>query len=1158
MSDDLSTASGGAFYPDQPSSYSDNSTDVDITTSITTTGIDLSQDGGQFAAVEVVTTDAQSVYPGDDAAYMQQYVGTAVMDSQLAESSQSNINSLSTENIELTSSIQSFEDPQQFEQQHTYKQSGENFGTIESSQSFVYTPLDALPSQPESQLNARTSEQTETVTYSHSEIHSQQPVNFQGHAQPGEIMYQDPHPIGVSSHMSQSSQPGDSNPLYIPIQNEGYSDPNMYEQLSSTTVITSPNHPSSNDNLYVGLNQPNMTYSEPSYNTNQSVNVIGPGPAYGDHVTNKGKDGMIAGLTAAMGTTSLTPRSIDTAAAINAGVGMVSTAVNVLSSDTVQGATSTATNALMGDPVAAVQAGFAIAMSGVRIGASIGKWNETRQKRKESHIQLAAVHGATNPVIMSKVAVSTQLDEALLVLSVLGQRLVVLEVVKPGELPQALALCRTACAQADSGDLLEHFDTLDGMLQYAVTAALFFCVGCWPMHIYRGFGTGVLDNFLWGCPHPEYSNGQTAGFKAIDRWISLLKSMPREVYLLTRMPHGLNRLVPTYGKNERMERRRLMNAYKQFVREVEARGHPQPIDRSFRVVSWHIPFATWNSPFTFKSSGHYWEDFLRWQMDPGRLLHAWTIGGHLDLNYGEMMWLPSGVAESVARFLAGLPGTTFKLVPTSALDYSFLRLSPETRRVILEEGFETVKAIRDPQAELRKPAMNQNMFVPAPPPVVQRKPAQAPAPYMVSHARPSGPSGAMVQPSLNHLAAHQQMGSSSAMPNTGNPHMAHSAVHQNLQQPLPSRPNGSMLPQHMSNLAAAQQSAHSSASPFPASPNTSAHLVTSPISNPHPNSRPAMPHHQTPTWAASQGTMPHQQRLSSMPNIHSSDSQGHPINPQSMGHHPNLQRVPSMPISQPAGGPTIHPAQQPEMHATQSNINQTPHQSSPTSIHSLDAGQLERSTPMDGFSMQRPQLQSPSNPDHSMSENPHINPLTRRSTNPPTLPITEGQPTINFHPFPPNAQVHSPKSSVSRTSTVSSRHSGSSQSGQAQSSVSSYASQLPSMTSPLSPNSGTECNPLPLSAHTPSQYPFPPTQQPVAQSSKPIKRRPAPPPPPPPQPIMRKVKAIHPFEPVEANELKFAVGDLLDVLNDDTDDGWWEARLNGKIGSIPASYVEDV
>lgn len=1193
MSDDLSTASGGSFCLDDSLLYSNND-------DITTLGIEVSTNDGQLEAVEVVSTDAQNLYPGDDAAYMQKQLEAASMGSQFMDSSQSNAYSLSTENVQLNGCIQSFEDPQldssiqQIEREQMYGQPGEGVASIESSQSFVYTSLDAPQSQPEPQImnHERITEHTETVTYSQSEHQSQQPMLFHQHAQPEGIVYQDPHPVGVS-HMPQGSQPIHNNPSYIPVQAEQHSIPVTYEQMSSTTTMTNFNTPSGNDNAYIRLDRSSGGYSEPIHGAHHSQIVTDHGSTHSYHVKNGDNEGVVAGLAAAIGNSSLNDRSIDTAAAINAGVGMVSTAVNALSSDTVQEATTTANNVLMGDPVAAVQAGVAVVMSGVRIGASIGSWNETRQKRKESQARIAAVHGATNPVIMSKVAIATQLDEALLVLSVLGQRLVVLEVINLRELPEALAVCRTACAQADSGDLLEHFDTLDGILQYTVTAALFFCAACWPMHIYRGFGTGVLDNFLWGCPHPQYSNGQTAGFRAIDRWISFLKSMPREVHLLTRIPHGLNRLVPTYGKNERMERRRLMNAYKQFVKEIEARGHPQPRDRSFRVVSWHIPFATWNSPFTFKSSGHYWEDFLRWQMDPGRLLHAWTIGGHLDLNYGEMMWLPSGVAESVARFLVGLPGTTFRLVPSSALDYGLLRLSPETRRAILEEGFETVKAIRDPQAESRRPSVNQNMFVPAPPPVLHRRPtemqnptatlASQPAsqpvsnqsmtpqhgvpqamgippsrsvPYMVPQARPSGPSGAMVQPSASQIAAHQHVMPGPTMLNN-NPQMAL----QNIAQPTPSRPNGSMLPQHMSNLAAAQVSAHSPVSSFPASPNSNSASLS-------------YPNHQT----APSGTMPHQQRLSSMPNIHSLDPHSQPTNPQSAAYHPNLQRVPSMPNPQPISDNIIHPdtnplvafsqghsaltSQQAGMHVPHSNTNQTPDQSSSmTSSPSAETGHLHdpscvpRSIPMGGFSMSRPPHQNPSNLNHSiMPENPHINPLTRRSTVASAVSITEGHLTTDFHPFPSNPQVHSPKSSVSRTS---SQHSSSSHSSaQPQSSTTSYASQSTPTASTLSSTVGPTSNPLPFSANTQSQYPFPPAaQQTVIQK---VKRRPVPPPPPPPPPpALRKVRAIHPFEPEEASELKFAIGDILDVLNDDTDDGWWEAGLDGKVGSIPASYVED-
>lgn len=350
---------------------------------------------------------------------------------------------------------------------------------------------------------------------------------------------------------------------------------------------------------------------------------------------------------------------INPSALVNKGIGLANNAVSAFSS---------------ADPMSVVQAGLGVAMSSVRIAASIGTWNETRQRRKDSAARFASTHGTANPTVNSEVAIATQIDEIILVLSALGQRLVVLEVINLAELPQALVACRTACAQADTGDLLAHFDTLDGTLQYAVTSALFFCAACFPMHIYRGFGTGVLDNFLWGCPIPEFGVGQVAGFKSVDRTIAFLKSTPREVQLLTRLPAGLNRILPTYRKTEQNERRRLKNAYREFVREIETKGHPQPRDGSFRVVSWHFPFATWNSPYTFKNAGHSFDECLRWQMDAGRLLHAWTIGGHLDLMHGELMWLPGGVAESLARWLLGLPGMKFKLVPSSAFDYSNLRL----------------------------------------------------------------------------------------------------------------------------------------------------------------------------------------------------------------------------------------------------------------------------------------------------------------------------------------------------------------------------------------------------------------------------------------------------------------------------------------------------
>lgn len=52
-------------------------------------------------------------------------------------------------------------------------------------------------------------------------------------------------------------------------------------------------------------------------------------------------------------------------------------------------------------------------------------------------------------------------------------------------------------------------------------------------------------------------------------------------------------------------------------------------------------------------------------------------------------------------------------------------------------------------------------------------------------------------------------------------------------------------------------------------------------------------------------------------------------------------------------------------------------------------------------------------------------------------------------------------------------------------------------------------------------------------------------------------RALYDNEPEDETELGFAVGDVLEILGQD-DSGWWEARLNGRIGSVPANYLEVV
>ena len=1185
--------SNGSFYIQESSLYSND----DANTTTATTEINVS---ANISQVEMNENIEYAQVSGNS---------TTIADGTQVEVSQSIANTRPDENVQLDSCIQSVEDLhlggsiQQFEYQEVVAQPNGIHVNPEESQSLNYVSVDAHSSQPELQydsyvsLDAHSSQPelqydsyAQNNSISNATLNAQTDFQLQQNAysqasiQSEEIIQQDSYSFGGPQ---QSQSPLSMNPNQVYNQPQDYGGANAYAQVTTNTNTNDLSQSSIGESATYGLDVSSVTDKELTqdyYAVDADI-----------------EEGSTTSFSVGLNYSTTDDNSVNTVAAVNAGIGVVSAAVNVLSGDTmtaVQNVASSTVNAFS-DPVATVQAVSNIVMSGARIGSSIGSWNEGRQKRKESQAQYAAVHGATNPSVISKVTVATQIDETLLVLSVLGQRLVLLEVVNLGELPQALAICRTACSQADSGDLLACFDTLDGTLQYTVTAALFFCAACWPMHIYRGFGTGVLNNFLWGCLHPDHRVAQTGGFTLVDRWIAFLKSMPREVQLLNRIPNGLSRIVPTYGKNERMERRRLMNAYKQLIREIEAKGHPQPRDRSFRVVSWHIPFATWNSPFTFKSSGHSCEDSIRWQMDPGRLLHAWTIGGHLDLNYGEMMWLPPGVAESIARWLVGLPGTTFKLLPSSAFDYSHLRLSDDTRRVILEEGFETVKAVRDPQAEHRRPITNQNMFVPAPPPIIRRRPIHTLNPNTAVVSQPPHQQSLVTQTTIPRPLAHQSAAQQHTTPHNlthpaiGNhtnpiPHMNQQTIYrptnqQQVQQQgsFPIKPVVN-TPQQTAHLGAAHQNAMPSMIPRPAGP-LPQHISSSaavPPSN--------VPAHVVVSSMAysplAEHPPPNYQRLSSMPNIHCANQEGqHAIQP--MGNQLQKQRIPSMPNFQhglPHSSQHSSPSlssvnavssnQDSSIHLNQHmqpNASQPPHQNPQGAHESLpkldDSTELSRKIPMGGFSMSSPPQPLPSAaPHHSMAPgNPPVNPINRRPINPSSNSIPEGlsaDSTAYPNRFSSNPQAQSPVSSMSRTSTVSSHHSSSSHSSaQPQSSMSSYTSQSTPTTSPPAPN--FDPTPAPVSSFVTQQpqYPFPPiTQQPAVTKPGSVKRRPAPPPPPPPEPIYRKVRAIHPFSAAEESELGFAVGDVLEVLKDDSDDGWLEARLDGKIGGIPASYVENI
>ncbi|XP_047127425.1 SH3 domain-containing kinase-binding protein 1 isoform X2 [Hydra vulgaris] len=53
----------------------------------------------------------------------------------------------------------------------------------------------------------------------------------------------------------------------------------------------------------------------------------------------------------------------------------------------------------------------------------------------------------------------------------------------------------------------------------------------------------------------------------------------------------------------------------------------------------------------------------------------------------------------------------------------------------------------------------------------------------------------------------------------------------------------------------------------------------------------------------------------------------------------------------------------------------------------------------------------------------------------------------------------------------------------------------------------------------------------------------------------KKAKVGFRYEPEQDDELALEVGEIVEIL-DDSDDGWWKGKLNGKVGMFPSNFVE--
>lgn len=141
-------------------------------------------------------------------------------------------------------------------------------------------------------------------------------------------------------------------------------------------------------------------------------------------------------------------------------------------------------------------------------------------------------------------------------------------------LPAAVPAVQRAfkAGDPDDNDLGTIFDGMDVMIQYAVTAGMVFCAECWPMHIWKGFGCGILNELRWA--DPNHSNVYCL---EMDNSIAALKSQPHNWQLFKKSPSAISTEEPQTLPKEKSLVRKLESISKEWVQAFEKQGFPQPI-----------------------------------------------------------------------------------------------------------------------------------------------------------------------------------------------------------------------------------------------------------------------------------------------------------------------------------------------------------------------------------------------------------------------------------------------------------------------------------------------------------------------------------------------------------------------------------------------------
>lgn len=321
-------------------------------------------------------------------------------------------------------------------------------------------------------------------------------------------------------------------------------------------------------------------------------------------------------------------------------------------------------------------------------------------------------------------------DDVFLALALIGEALLPLGVLDDAHYHDTLFEVQTAIGSCGYSHIADLFEKLEYELKYLVTAGFTMCAVFAPMHVYRGFGACVFGDWNWGCPDAEFLDKkvkkETGMFSkkpdpqpnrsvllAFDRAIQLLQV--KSTAFLSKRPSisAFAEQHPRYGPRPKKEIKDAFSDCEDFGSEIERRGHPAPPGQ--KVSSWGMPWAGWTSTFSWQLTKD-WELVMFNQMDPGRLLHAFTCRGSLNLDVEQLIILPPATpAESLICWLASLPGATHKVVGWDAFMTSEFekKAGKKLTKKIGHYPLPSKFVIRDPNAPPPSAVVSPRMSMPS-------------------------------------------------------------------------------------------------------------------------------------------------------------------------------------------------------------------------------------------------------------------------------------------------------------------------------------------------------------------------------------------------------------------------------------------------------------